>query len=159
MPLKNKNKLPPNTCWVPGTYRYTNSFGYFFLPFIQITFISLNFSHYSYNLESSDRITFDEQAPLCYNVTKNTDVFHSGDDHMREKIQNKISNMNKVSKNILKYGLFFCLILLIIANILLYTASDYHALFIGRELTEAAFVTIAEICIGALIFDYCKENV
>jgi len=77
---------------------------------------------------------------------------------MREKIQKKISNMSKLSKNILKYGLFFCLILLVIANILLYTASDPYTLFLGRELANAVFVTIAEICIGALIFDYCKDS-
>jgi len=76
---------------------------------------------------------------------------------MKEKIQKKIADMSNISKSILKYGLLFCLILLVVANILLYTATDNNTLFIGRELANSAFVAIAEICIGALIFDYCKD--
>ena len=77
---------------------------------------------------------------------------------MKEKIHKKISNMSNISKHILKYGLLVCLIVLIIANILLYTATDSYNLFIARELVCAVFSAIAEICIGALIFDYCKDT-
>jgi len=76
---------------------------------------------------------------------------------MKEKIHKKLDNMSNTSKSILKYGLLFCLIGLIIANILLYTASDNYTMFIAKELTSSLFTTIAEICIGALIFDYCKD--
>ncbi|MBP3284525.1 MAG: hypothetical protein J6M02_03390 [Clostridia bacterium] len=76
---------------------------------------------------------------------------------MKEKMQKKISNMSKISKYILKYGLSVCLILLVVANILLYTSTNNYNLFLGRELASSVFIAIAEICIGALIFDYCKD--
>ena len=77
---------------------------------------------------------------------------------MKEKIHKKMSNMSNISKHILKYGLLICLIVLIIANILLYTATDSYNLFIARELAASVFSAIAEVCIGALIFDYCKDT-
>ena len=76
---------------------------------------------------------------------------------MKEKIHKKFTEMSKVSKYILKYGLLLCLIFLIIANVLLYTSSDTTTLLIGKELASSSFAAIAEICIGALIFDYCKD--
>lgn len=95
---------------------------------------------------------------LCYNITKKVRVLvENGDGQMKEKIQKKFTDMSKLSKYILKYGLLLCLIFLIVSNILLYTSTDTNTLFIGKELASASFAAIAEICIGALIFDYCKD--
>lgn len=77
---------------------------------------------------------------------------------MKQKIQKKISSLSKLSKAILKYGLFFALIFLIVSNILLYTADDAYTLYVGQELAISAFTVIAEVFIGAIIFDYFIEK-
>ncbi|MBQ7669067.1 MAG: hypothetical protein IJS47_07050 [Clostridia bacterium] len=70
---------------------------------------------------------------------------------MTKKIKEKIENINKISKNIIKYGTLFSCLLIAIGVILLYKTPHE---FIAQELIKSAVTVWAEIIIGGLFIDF-----
>ena len=69
------------------------------------------------------------------------------------KLLDRLENLNKISKNILKYGLGIVLIASIISSILIKRADSIVALNLAREFTSANVHTLCEVIIGAILFD------
>jgi len=69
------------------------------------------------------------------------------------KILDRLENLNKISKNILKYGLGIVLIASIISSILIKRADSIVALNLAREFASANVHTFCEVIIGAILFD------
>ena len=70
-----------------------------------------------------------------------------------EKISERLTNLNKISKNILKYGLLIVLIALIISNILLRRADSIENLTIARAFVCSNVEALCEVLLGAIMFD------
>lgn len=70
-----------------------------------------------------------------------------------EKFSKKIINLNHVSKNLLKYGLFVVLISLIISNILIRNANSVNSLNIAYEFASGSVYTLCEVVIGTIMMD------
>lgn len=75
-----------------------------------------------------------------------------------EKLSDKLSNLNMISKKILKYGLFLVLISLIIANILLRSADSICDINIAYEFATGSVYTLCEVLIGAIMLDVLVEK-
>ena len=75
-----------------------------------------------------------------------------------EKLSKRFTNLNKVSKNILKYGLFLVLIFLIISNFLLKNVNTIEELNIAREFVCSNVYAFCEIIIGAIMIDMFMEK-
>ena len=69
------------------------------------------------------------------------------------KILDRLENLNKISKNILKYGLGIVLIASIISSILIKRADSIATLNLAREFVSANVHTFCEVIIGAILFD------
>ena len=75
-----------------------------------------------------------------------------------EKLSKRLINLNKISKNILKYGLLLVLIFLIISNILLKNVNSLSELNIAREFVCSNVYAFCEIIIGAIMIDMFMEK-
>ena len=75
-----------------------------------------------------------------------------------EKLSKRLINLNKISKNILKYGLLLVLIFLIISNILLKNVNSLSELTIAREFVCSNVYAFCEIIIGAIMIDMFMEK-
>ena len=70
-----------------------------------------------------------------------------------EKISEKLSNLNKVSKSLLKYGLFVILISFIIGNVMLRSADSVYLLNVAHEFISANVYALCEVLIGVIMLD------
>ena len=70
-----------------------------------------------------------------------------------EKLSERLTNLNKISKNILKYGMFLVFIGFIISNILLRKADNVSSLNMAREFICNNVYTFCEVIIGTIMFD------
>lgn len=70
-----------------------------------------------------------------------------------EKLSERLTNLNNISKNILKYGLFIVFIAFVISSVLLKGADSILTLNIAREFTCGNVYAFCEIIIGAIAFD------
>ena len=70
-----------------------------------------------------------------------------------EKLSKRLLNLNKISKNILKYGLLLVLIFLIISNFMLKNANSVAQLNIARQFVCGNVDAFCEIIIGAIMID------
>jgi len=70
-----------------------------------------------------------------------------------EKLSERLTNLNKVSRSILKYGLFIVLIAFIISNVLLKNAVSISELNVVREFICANVEAFCEVIMGAIMFD------
>lgn len=77
---------------------------------------------------------------------------------MLEKISEQISKIDKITKYILKYGLFACLIVFILTNHTLNNAITMYDVLIGREIAGVGFNMLIEVVVGAILFDICIKN-
>ena len=75
-----------------------------------------------------------------------------------EKLSKRFKNLNKISKNILKYGLLLVLISLIISNSLLKKVDSVAELNIAREFVSGNVYTFCEVVIGAIMIDVFLEK-
>ena len=75
-----------------------------------------------------------------------------------EKLSERLTNLNKVSKNLLKYGLLIVLISLIISNILLKNVQTISTLNMVREFICGNVYAFCEIIMGTIIFDILIEK-
>ena len=75
-----------------------------------------------------------------------------------EKLSERLTNLNKISKNILKYGIFIVLIFLIISSLLLKSANSIASLTLAREFICGNVYAFCEIIIGAIMFDMLIEK-
>ena len=69
------------------------------------------------------------------------------------KLIEKLSNLNEVSKNMLRYGILIVLVAFIISNILLKSANTIRSLNIAQEFTSGNVYALCEILIGAIMLD------
>lgn len=72
---------------------------------------------------------------------------------MTNKLKEHFSNINKVSKNILKYGSLISFLLIFIGICMLFSASDYYSNFVAQEFIKSSVSVLAEVIIGGLFFD------
>lgn len=70
-----------------------------------------------------------------------------------DKLSDRLENLNKISKKILKYGLIIVLIASIISSILIKRADSIATLNLAREFVCANVHTFCEVIIGAILFD------
>jgi len=75
-----------------------------------------------------------------------------------EKLSERLTNLNKVSKNILKYGLLMVLIAFIISNVLLKNAGSISTLNTAREFVCANVYAFCEVVMGAIMIDMFMEK-
>ena len=75
-----------------------------------------------------------------------------------EKLSKRLTNLNKISKNILKYGLLLVLVFLIISNVLLKNVNSVSELNIAREFICGNVYAFCEVIIGAIMFDMFMEK-
>lgn len=77
---------------------------------------------------------------------------------MLEKLSERISEINKITKYIFKYGLLLCLVLFVFTSYKMNLASTLEELLVAREIAGIGFDILAEISIGAVLFDVCMKN-
>lgn len=77
---------------------------------------------------------------------------------LMEKLSKRLTNLNKISKNILKYGLLLVLVFLIISNVLLKNVSSVSELNIAREFVCSNVYAFCEVIIGAIMIDMFMEK-
>ena len=77
---------------------------------------------------------------------------------LMEKLSRRLTNLNKISKNVLKYGLLLVLVFLIISNVLLKNVSSVVELNIAREFVCSNVYAFCEIIIGAIMIDMFMEK-
>ena len=70
-----------------------------------------------------------------------------------EKFSEKLSNLNNVSKNLLKYGLLVILIAFVIGNVMLKNADTVYLLNVSHEFISANVYALCEVLIGAIMLD------
>jgi len=70
-----------------------------------------------------------------------------------EKLSERLTNLNKVSKNILKYGILIVLIALIFSSVLLKNAGSISELNLAREFMIGNVYAFCEVIMGAIMFD------
>ena len=75
-----------------------------------------------------------------------------------DKLSKRFTNLNKISKNILKYGLLLVLISLIISNFLLNDVESVAELNIAREFVSGNVYAFCEIIIGAIMVDMFMDK-
>ena len=72
---------------------------------------------------------------------------------MTKKLKEHLSTINKLSKNIIKYGSLISYLLIIIGICMLFMASDNYSNFVAQEFIKSSFSVFAEIIIAGLFFD------
>jgi len=72
---------------------------------------------------------------------------------MAKKIKEHFSSINKISRNLIKYGSFISYLLIITGICMLFWASDNYSYFVAQEFIKSSFSVLAEIIIGGLFFD------
>lgn len=77
---------------------------------------------------------------------------------MLEKLSELISQIDKISKYIFKYGLLFCLGLFIFINYNLNNANTIYDVLEARQVAGAGFNVLVEVVVGAVLFDICMKN-
>ena len=75
-----------------------------------------------------------------------------------EKLTERLTNLNIVSKSILKYGMLLVFICLIISLILIRNASNLVSLNLAREFVCSNVHAFCEVIIGAIMFDVLMEK-
>ncbi len=77
---------------------------------------------------------------------------------MLEKLSERISKINEISKYILKYGLLACLILFIFISYKFNIASTLEDVLIAEKIAGSGFYMLMEVVVGAILFDVCMNN-
>ena len=75
-----------------------------------------------------------------------------------EKLSERLTSLNNISKNILKYGMLIVLISLIISNNLLKNATDISSLNLVHEFICGNVYAFCEIIVGAIMVDMLIEK-
>lgn len=75
-----------------------------------------------------------------------------------EKFSKRFTNLNRVSKIILKYGLFIVLVALVISNMLLKSANSISTLNLAREFACGSIYACCEVIMGAIMIDMLIEK-
>lgn len=77
---------------------------------------------------------------------------------MLEKLSERVSKINKISRYILKYGLSVSLVLFMITVYLMGEAKYLSDIFMARQIAGVGFYVIIEVVVGAVLFDVCMKN-
>ena len=72
---------------------------------------------------------------------------------MAKKIIEKIKNINKLSKSIIKYGSIISLILILAGFYMLCTSNNHTNYFVSQEFIKSSFMVWAEVIISGLFID------
>ena len=72
---------------------------------------------------------------------------------MTKKIKEQLSNINKLSKNIIIYGSMISFLLIFIGFCMLFFSSDNYSCFVAQEFIKASISVFAEVIIGGLFID------
>jgi len=72
---------------------------------------------------------------------------------MTQKIKKYFSCINKLSKNLIKYGSLLSYLLILIGIYMLFSSSDYYSHFVAEEFIKSSVSVFAEFIIGALFID------
>ncbi len=70
-----------------------------------------------------------------------------------EKLSERLTNLNKISKGILRYGMFLIFIAFAISNVLLRKADNISSLNMAREFVCGNVYAFCEVIIGTIMFD------
>lgn len=77
---------------------------------------------------------------------------------MLEKLSERISQINSISKYIFKYGLLLCLVLFAFTNYTFNNANTIHDVWEAQQIAGAGFNVLVEVTVGAVLFDICIKN-
>ena len=77
---------------------------------------------------------------------------------MITKLKERLSNTNKLTKILFKYGFLFSYIIFIIGICMLIFAQNYQDSFIGQETIRASLSILGEFIISAIFFDFLRNS-
>jgi len=72
---------------------------------------------------------------------------------MTKKLKEHFSNINKLSKNIIKYGSLISYLLIITGICMFFSATDTYSIFVAQEFIKSSVSVFSEVIIGGLFFD------
>lgn len=75
-----------------------------------------------------------------------------------EKLTERLINLNKISKNLLKYGMLIVLIFFIFSSFLLKNATTISELNLAREFVSGNVYAFSEVVIGTIMIDMLIEK-
>ena len=75
---------------------------------------------------------------------------------MITKLKEKLSNANKLTKILFKYGFIFSYIIFLIGMSMLISAQNHQDIFIGQETIRASLSILGEFIISAIFFDFLR---
>lgn len=70
-----------------------------------------------------------------------------------EKLSKRLLKLNKISKNILKYGVLVILVFFIISSVMLKKADNLAELTIAREFISGNVYALCELVMGSIMID------
>ena len=77
---------------------------------------------------------------------------------MITKLKERLSNTNKLTKILFKYGFLFSYIIFIIGICMLISAQNYQDSFIAQETIRASLSILGEFIISAIFFDFLRNS-
>jgi len=77
---------------------------------------------------------------------------------MISRLKEKISNTNKLTKILLKYGFIVSYIIFTIGIYMLFSSNNYERTFVAQEVIKASLAVLCEFIISAIFFDFLNNS-
>jgi len=77
---------------------------------------------------------------------------------MIAKLKEKISNTNKLTKLLFKYGFIFSYIIFVFGMCMLFSAQTYQDDFIAQQVVRNSLSVFCEFVISAIFFDFLNNS-
>jgi hypothetical protein len=77
---------------------------------------------------------------------------------MITKLKEKLSNTNKLTKLLFKYGFLFSYIIFTVGIYMLLVANSYEQTFLAHEIIRASLAVLCEFVISAIFFDFLNSS-
>ena len=77
---------------------------------------------------------------------------------MISRLREKISNTNKLTKVLFKYGFIISYIIFTLGFCMLFRANGYEDNFIAQETIKASLAVLCEFIISAIFFDFLNNS-
>ena len=77
---------------------------------------------------------------------------------MITKLKEKISNTNKLTKLLFKYGFIFSYIIFILGMCMLFSSSNYQDTFVAQQVVANSLSVFCEFIISAIFFDFLSNS-
>ena len=78
--------------------------------------------------------------------------------YMISRLKEKISNTNKLTKILFKYGFIVSYMIFSIGMCILFNANGYDEIFVAQEVIRASLSVFCEFVISAIFFDFLNNS-